>query len=85
MITRRWMIGAAAGAVVGGLAFNFGLKSDDAQRAGTIFLTSDDGPEVGTAAIIDIAERHQVPIALFMIGMNVAADREKSLLARTRA
>jgi len=83
MITRRWMIGAAAGTVVGGVAFNFGLKPEDAQRASTVFLTSDDGPEAGTAAIIDIAERHQVPIALFMIGMNVAADREnRALLER---
>jgi len=84
MFTRRWMLGAAAAATAD-LALNAALKADDAPSDNIVFLTSDDGPGAGTAAIIDIAERHQVPVTLFMIGMNVAADSEhRDLLERAR-
>lgn len=47
-----------------------------ATPATTVYLTSDDGPEAGTSTVIDLAEKHQVPVTLFMIGMNVAAEPE---------
>jgi peptidoglycan/xylan/chitin deacetylase (PgdA/CDA1 family) len=75
MITRRGIIGAAASTVL-----NAGLEADGAEGNNVVFLTSDDGPGAGTATIIDIAERHQVPVALFMIGMNVADSREHRIL-----
>jgi peptidoglycan/xylan/chitin deacetylase (PgdA/CDA1 family) len=62
---------------------NSDARADDARGSKNVFLTSDDGPEAGTATIIDIAERHQVPVTLFMIGMNIAADTgRRSLLER---
>ncbi len=82
MISRRWMLGAATAASAD-LALNAALRADDAQADNVVFLTSDDGPGAGTAAIIDIAERYQVPVALFMIGMNVSTDSEhRGLLQR---
>ena len=82
MITRRWLLSAAT-AISADLAVNAALKADDAREDNIVFLTSDDGPGAGTAAIIDIAEHHQVPVALFMIGMSVAADSEhRGLLQR---
>jgi len=67
------------------MAMGSNAKGNDARGNKTVFLTSDDGPEAGTTTIIDIAERHQVPVTLFMIGMNVAASRtRRSLLERTR-
>jgi len=85
MPTRRWLIGGAAAVTVGAIAASkIWLASSDAPR--TVFLTSDDGPEAGTGAIIDFAERRQVPVTLFMIGMNVAADPEHGrLLERAHA
>jgi hypothetical protein len=84
MITRRRILGAAlAGAA--GLAINHATQAEEIPANKTVFLTSDDGPGPGTATIIDIAERQKVPITLFMIGMNAAADRGgRSMLERAR-
>jgi peptidoglycan/xylan/chitin deacetylase (PgdA/CDA1 family) len=74
---------AAAAAAYGGVALNAEPKADGSQEDNIVFLTSDDGPGAGTATIIDIAEHHQVPIALFMIGMRATANAEhRSLLQR---
>jgi peptidoglycan/xylan/chitin deacetylase (PgdA/CDA1 family) len=82
MFTRRWMLGGAAAASAG-VALYAHLNADDAREDNIVFLTSDDGPGAGTATIIDIAERHQIPVALFMVGMHVAADTEhRHLLQR---
>ncbi len=76
-------LGGAAAATYSSTAFSAERKADGSQEGDTVFLTSDDGPGAGTAAIIDIAEHHQVPIALFMIGMSAAANAEHlSLLQR---
>lgn len=50
-----------------------------------VFLTSDDGPGEGTDAIIDMAERLEVPVTLFMIGGNAAGGRGRALLERAKA
>jgi peptidoglycan/xylan/chitin deacetylase (PgdA/CDA1 family) len=85
MITRRQILGAAvAGAA--GLAIGGDAKAQEAPATRTVFLTSDDGPVPGTATIIDIAERQKIPITLFMIGMNAAADRGgRSVLERAHS
>jgi peptidoglycan/xylan/chitin deacetylase (PgdA/CDA1 family) len=82
MITRRQILGAAvAGAA--GLAMSSDANAEEAPAGKTVFLTSDDGPDAATTTIIDIAERQKVPLTLFMIGMNAAADKgHRSLLAR---
>jgi peptidoglycan/xylan/chitin deacetylase (PgdA/CDA1 family) len=83
MITRRAILGAAA--AYAGSAWGAEQKAQVISGGNVVFVTSDDGPGAGTATIIDIAERHQVPIALFMIGMNATANPEhRSLLARAR-
>jgi peptidoglycan/xylan/chitin deacetylase (PgdA/CDA1 family) len=100
MVTRRWVLGAAAAAAAG-LRMNCDAKAQenetskpdaskidtsmtDASR--TVLMTSDDGPGAATSVIIDIAERHQVPFTLFMIGTNVAADpSHRKVLERARA
>ena len=84
MITRRLALGGMAVSVAG-LTLNTQLRADDSQRSNLIFLTSDDGPGAGTATIIDIAERNEVPIALFMIGMNATLNEEhRGLFQRAR-
>jgi peptidoglycan/xylan/chitin deacetylase (PgdA/CDA1 family) len=84
MITRRSILGYAA-AGVAAMALDGNAKAYNGRGNKTVFLTSDDGPEAGTSTIIDIAERHQVPVTLFMIGMNVATNRtSRSLLERAR-
>ena len=76
---------AAAMAVCGGVTLNAQPKPEGSREGNIVFLTSDDGPGAGTEAIIDIAERHQVPVALFMIGMNAIANAEhRSLFERAR-
>lgn len=81
LLTRRWIIGAATAAAAT-VALKAELTSNGALADSTVFVTSDDGPEAGTAVIIDIAERYRVPVALFMIGMTVAADREHRALVQ---
>jgi peptidoglycan/xylan/chitin deacetylase (PgdA/CDA1 family) len=84
MITKRSILGYAATAIAA-MALDGNVKASDGRGNKTVFLTSDDGPEAGTSTIIDIAERHQVPVTLFMIGMNVAANKTcRSLLERAR-
>jgi peptidoglycan/xylan/chitin deacetylase (PgdA/CDA1 family) len=84
MITRRRILGGAA-AAIGDLTLHGQLKAVDGNKDNIVFLTSDDGPGAGTATLIDIAERHQVPTALFMIGMRATANAEhRSLLQRAR-
>jgi peptidoglycan/xylan/chitin deacetylase (PgdA/CDA1 family) len=85
MVTRRWVLGAAAAAAAG-LRMNFGAHAQEAPATRTVFMTSDDGPNAATSIIIDIAERHQVPFTLFMIGSNVDAEpSHRKLLERARA
>jgi len=83
MISRRkWILGSAACAVI---AMSPEVRAEDAQEDNVVFLTSDDGPGAGTEAIIEIAERYQVPVALFMIGMNAIGNAEQlGLLQRAR-
>jgi peptidoglycan/xylan/chitin deacetylase (PgdA/CDA1 family) len=79
-------LGGAAAATYSGTALNAEPKADGSQDGDMVFLTSDDGPGAGTATIIDIAERHQVPVALFMIGMSATANAEHlSLLQRAHS
>lgn len=81
MITRRWILGAAAAAVAG-TAVN---ASAEEAPARTVFLTSDDGPNEATGTVIDIAERQQIPVTLFMIGLQLTAYSEgRRLLERAR-
>lgn len=55
-----------------------------AQR--TVFLTFDDGPLDGTANVLSVLEKEQVPATLFMVGQHVLASRErKALLAKAKA
>ena len=85
MMTRRWVLGAAAAAAAD-LATNFDTRAQEAPAGKTVFMTSDDGPNAATSVVIDIAERHQVPFTLFMIGTNVADDpSHRRLLERARA
>jgi len=42
---------AAATAAYGGVALNAEPKADDGQEDNIVFLTSDDGPGAGTAAL----------------------------------
>ncbi|MDG4896787.1 MULTISPECIES: polysaccharide deacetylase family protein [unclassified Mesorhizobium] len=39
----------------------------------TIYLTFDDGPQNGTANILDVLQAEQVPATLFMVGMHAEA------------
>jgi peptidoglycan/xylan/chitin deacetylase (PgdA/CDA1 family) len=81
MITRRWILGAAAAAVAGA-AVKAGAEETPAR---TVFLTSDDGPNEATGAIIDIAERQQIPVTLFMIGRQLTDySSGRHLLERAR-
>jgi len=84
MVTRRsTLIGATA--ALASIAWNARLIAESDKQRNTLFLTSDDGPEAGTAKLLDIIERLQVPITLFMIGMNASANAEhRSLLVRAR-
>ena len=85
MVTRRWVLGAAAVAAAN-LRMNFDARAEETYANKTVFMTSDDGPNAATSIIIDIAERHQVPFTLFMIGTNVAADPDhRKLIERARA
>ena len=85
MVTRRWVLGAAAVAAAD-LRMNFDARAEETYANKTVFMTSDDGPNAATSIIIDIAERHQVPFTLFMIGTNVAADPDhRKLIERARA
>ena len=85
MVTRRWILGAAA-VVAADLRMNFHARAEETYANKTVFMTSDDGPNAATSIIIDIAERHQVPFTLFMIGTNVAADPDhRKLIERARA
>jgi len=85
MVTRRWVLGAAAVAAAD-LRMKFDARADETYANKTVFMTSDDGPDAATSIIIDIAERHQVPFTLFMIGTNVAADPDhRKLIERARA
>jgi peptidoglycan/xylan/chitin deacetylase (PgdA/CDA1 family) len=85
MVTRRWVLGAATVAAAD-LRMNFDARAEDAYANKTVFMTSDDGPNAATSIIIDIAECHQVPFTLFMIGTNVAADPDhRKLIDRARA
>ena len=85
MVTRRWVLGAAAAAAAD-LRMNFDARAEETYANKTVFMTSDDGPNAATSIIIDIAERHQVPFTLFMIGTNVAADPDhRKLIERARA
>src|ERR1700749_4010858 len=82
MMTRRQILGAAMGGA-SGLAMSNGAKAEEAPAIRTVFWTSDDGPDAATATIIDIAERQKVPLTLFMIGTNAAADKgHRGLLER---
>ena len=85
MVTRRWVLGAVAAAAAD-LRMNFDAQAEDTYANKTVFITSDDGPNAATSIITDIAERHQVPFTLFMIGTNVAADPDhRKLIERARA
>jgi peptidoglycan/xylan/chitin deacetylase (PgdA/CDA1 family) len=79
MVTRRWLLGAAAAGVAGAV-IKGSATAEDGHNGRTVFLTSDDGPNEATSTIIDIAERQQVPIALFMVGTHAAADSESHCL-----
>jgi peptidoglycan/xylan/chitin deacetylase (PgdA/CDA1 family) len=78
------LVGAtAATTAYGSVTLNAEPAADNNRKGNLVFLTSDDGPSAGTAAIIDIAERHRVPVALFMIGTNAIANEEhRRLLQR---
>jgi peptidoglycan/xylan/chitin deacetylase (PgdA/CDA1 family) len=86
MIIRReflTLLGSATAGLCSGLELNAEPKVAGSQGGNVVFLTSDDGPAAATGTIIDIAERHQVPITLFMIGMSAAASTEhRGLLQR---
>jgi peptidoglycan/xylan/chitin deacetylase (PgdA/CDA1 family) len=86
MIRRReflTLLGGTAAGLCSGLDSPAEPKAAGGQSENVVFLTSDDGPGAATGTIIDIAERHQVPITLFMIGMSAAASAEhRGLLER---
>jgi len=86
MIRRREflsLLGGAAAGLYSGTELNAEPKAAGGQNENIVFLTSDDGPGAATGTIIDIAERNQVPITLFMIGMSAAASAEhRDLLQR---
>jgi len=83
MMTRRGVLSGAVAAFAS-LTLNNTPNADDI-KGRVVFLTSDDGPGAGTAALIDIAEQYQVPIALFMIGVSASANAEhRNLLQRAR-
>ena len=85
MVTRRWVLRAAAAASAD-LRMNFDARAEETHANKTVFMTSDDGPNAATSIIVDIAERLQVPFTLFMIGTNVAADpSHRKLIERARA
>jgi peptidoglycan/xylan/chitin deacetylase (PgdA/CDA1 family) len=74
MVTRRWVLRAAAAAAAD-LRMNFDARAEETHANKTVFMTSDDGPNAATSIIVDIAERLQVPFTLFMIGTNVRQRR----------
>jgi peptidoglycan/xylan/chitin deacetylase (PgdA/CDA1 family) len=52
----------------------------------TVFLTFDDGPLDGTANVLSVLEKEQVPATLFMVGQHAEASAaRRAMLARARA
>lgn len=51
----------------------------------TIYLTFDDGPNKGTSHVLDVVNKEQVPITMFMIGQQVyGSEWQKELLDSIR-
>jgi hypothetical protein len=74
MVTRRWVLSAAAVAAAD-LRMNFDARAEETYANKTVFMTSDDGPNAATSTIIDIAERHQVPFTLLL---SLVSDFERA-------
>lgn len=72
MLTRRHLLCSSLAAAAAAALGSAPARADMAP--GTIYLTSDDGPEPGTPALLDIIDAAQVPLALFFIGKNAAVS-----------
>jgi len=55
-------------------------ESDPANGLRTIYLTFDDGPLPGTAEVLDITRRLQIPVSMMMVGKQVSIGPREGAL-----
>jgi len=76
----------AAGVTLAAVLALFVVVVPAAAAQRTVYLTFDDGPLDGTANVLSVLEKEQVPAALFMVGQHVLASPERrALLAKAKA